>query len=54
MTPVEIGLAVTGGLCYVGLEYWLGKTDKVKANSTLEAFLHGAKFVCSAALKRKL
>jgi hypothetical protein len=30
-----------GGAFYVGLEYFLGKTTKVKANSVLEAVLGG-------------
>jgi hypothetical protein len=32
--PVIAGLAL-----YMGVEYWLGRTDKVKAGSALEAVL---------------
>lgn len=53
MTPVEWGMAASG-LCYVGLEYWLGKTDRVKAGSVAEALLNGVKTVCGFVLKRKL
>lgn len=36
------------------IEYWLGKTDKVKAGSTLELVLNGAKTVLSLVkLKKK-
>lgn len=28
------------GVAYAGLEFWLGKTDKVKAASALEALLN--------------
>jgi hypothetical protein len=53
MTPVEWSF-VASGLCYVGLEYWLGKTDRVKAGSVVEALLNGAKTVCGVVFKRKL
>lgn len=53
MTPVEWGV-VASGLCYVGLEYWLGRTTKVKAGSVVEALLNGTKAVCVAILKRNL
>jgi hypothetical protein len=51
MTPVE--WSVVAGACYVGLEYWLGKTDKVKAGSALEAVLLGVKSVCGFFSTRK-
>ncbi len=50
MGPVGWGVI---GACYLGLEYWLGKTQKVKPNSTLEAVLHGTKPVSGFRLPRK-
>ncbi len=35
-------------LAYAGLEYWLGKTDKVKAGSVLEVVANGVGFFMSA------
>lgn len=35
------------------LEYWLGKTDKVKSNSTVAAVLSGIKLVVDTARKKK-
>lgn len=49
MTPVEWALAALG---YAALEYWLGKTDRVKPGSVLEAGLHGAKSVAGILLAR--
>lgn len=51
MTPVEWGY-VASGLCYVGLEYWLGRTDRVKAGSAAEALLNATKTVCAVVFKR--
>jgi len=45
VTPIEWTLA---GLAYSGLEYWLGRTNRVKAGSVLEAVLNGGKFVLTA------
>lgn len=42
MTPVE-WTTLIGVMGYSCLEYWLGRTDKVKAGSLLEAILLGAK-----------
>ena len=36
---------VIAGALYVALEYWLGKTNKVKAGSAVEAVLNGLKAV---------
>lgn len=30
---------IVAGLAYAGLEFWLGKTDKVQAASAIEALL---------------
>jgi hypothetical protein len=51
MTPVEWGYVA--GVCYVGIEYWLGKTNKVKAGSTLELVLNGVKTVCSVFMRKQ-
>jgi hypothetical protein len=51
MGPLGWGIL---GACYVGLEYWLGKTERVKPNSALDAVLRGAKAVCGILLTRKL
>ncbi len=50
MTPVEWVLA---SLAYSGLEYWLGKTDRVKPGSVLEVLLTGVKLAGGALMKRK-
>jgi hypothetical protein len=52
MTPVEWQL-LGGAVCYAVTEYWLGRTDKVKAGSVLEAVLNGVKTVCSKFLLKK-
>jgi hypothetical protein len=44
MTPVEIAVAT---VVYAGVEYWLGRTDKVKAGSVLEFVLLGLKGAAS-------
>lgn len=51
MIPVtpEVAALACGG--YLLLEYWLGKTDKVKAGSTLELVLNGTKTVLAAVCK---
>lgn len=36
---------IAGVAAYAALEYWLGKTDKVKAGSVVEAVLNGAKAI---------
>ena len=51
MTPLEwslLGYTVVNA----ALEYWLGRTDKVKAGSTAEALLNGAKTVLSLVFKK--
>jgi len=40
-------------LCYSALEFWLGKTNKVKANSALEAILKGGGLLISIMARRK-
>lgn len=32
---------ILGVAVYAGIEYWLGKTDKVKAGSVVEAIANG-------------
>ena len=44
MEPVFIA-QVVGTLGYMVLEYWLGKTDKVKAGSTLEVVVNILKYL---------
>ena len=53
MTPIEWSLAASG-LCYISLEYWLGRTERVKAGSVVEALLNGTKYVCGFVFRRKL
>lgn len=36
-------IQVVGTVLYMGLEYWLGKTDKVKAGSVIEVVELAAK-----------
>lgn len=48
MMPLWVQLV--GGAAYLGLEYWLGKTDKVKAGSVAELALNALALV----FKRKL
>ena len=38
MEPIIVA-KVVGAIAYTLLEYWLGKTDKVKAGSVLEGIL---------------
>lgn len=38
MEPILL-TKILGGLAYAALEYWLGKTDKVKPGSVLEALI---------------
>lgn len=52
MTPMEWGL-LGYAIANAALEYWLGRTDKVKAGSTVEAILNGAKTVLSLVFKKK-
>jgi len=33
-----------GGVFYIGFEFWIGKTEKTKASSLVEALIFGAKF----------
>jgi len=44
MEPILIG-KIVGTAAYMVLEYWLGKTDKVKSGSVLEAALAPFKFL---------
>lgn len=39
--------AVAAGCVLLVLEYWLGRTDKVKAGSILESVLNGLKSILS-------
>lgn len=50
MTPLAW---IAMGLVYSGLEYYLGRTDRVKAGSVVEAVLNGTKFVLGAAMLRR-
>ncbi len=50
MTPIE--WALIGG-AYAALEYWLGKTDKTKSGSVIEAVLMGVKAVAGTVLSQK-
>lgn len=50
MGTVEIAVAIAA---YSALEYWLGKTDKVKAGSALEAGLLGLKYVLGVIVRDK-
>lgn len=44
--PSQVKEIATGlGLGYSFLEYWIGKTDKVKSNSVIEMLLNGLKVV---------
>lgn len=43
MDPIIIGKLV-GTLSYMALEYWLGKTDRVKYGSVIEAVISGVKY----------
>lgn len=51
MTPVE--WSYVAGAAYAALEYWLGKTDKVKAGSVLETVFLGVKAVAGIFLAKK-
>lgn len=44
MDPFLIAQLV-GMAGYTVLEYWLGKTEKVKAGSVIELVLHGLKYI---------
>lgn len=44
-----LGIALIMGL----LEFWLGKTDKLKAGSTLELIFNGVKVVLKALFGKK-
>lgn len=44
LTPIDMIYPVLT-LAYMGLEYWFGKTDKVKAGSLLEFVLVALKAV---------
>lgn len=44
MTPIDLVYPVIT-LTYMVLEYWLGKTDKVKAGSVLEFLLIALKAI---------
>jgi hypothetical protein len=41
-----------GSLAYMGLEAWLGKTNKVKPGSVLEAAYHGVKLLAKVLRKK--
>lgn len=44
MDPILVA-KLLGTVGYMALEYWLGKTDKVKAGSTLELVVNVLKFL---------
>ena len=44
MEPLLVG-KILGTVLYMALEYWLGKTDKVKAGSVLGVVVEAAKLV---------
>lgn len=46
--PIIAGIAI-----YAGLEYWLGRTDKTKSGSVLEAVGHGLKAAAGIFIKTK-
>lgn len=46
-------IAVVGFLAWMIFEHWLGKTDKVKPGSTLEAILNFLKAIVNLTLKKK-
>lgn len=46
MTEKEITIIV--GAVYVAVEYWFGKTDKVKSGSVLESVFIGIKALFNA------
>jgi hypothetical protein len=50
MTPVE--WSIIASISYMITEYWLGRTDKVKAGSVLEVGLNGLKAVAGAFKKK--
>ncbi len=50
MTPLEWAAAAAA---YAALEYWLGKTDRVKPGSVIEAALQGLRFVAGVLVTRK-
>lgn len=45
-------LKIIGPIAYSAFEYWLGKTDKVKANSAIELVVHAIQFIHSKAVKK--
>lgn len=49
MTP--LGWAI-GYVAYAGLEYWLGKTDRVKPGSVVEVLLTGVKLAAGIFMKK--
>lgn len=52
MTGIEIGY-IAAGVGYALIEYWLGRTDKVKSGSVLEVALSGAKSALRVFLAKK-
>ena len=44
MEPLLIG-KIVGTIFYMALEYWLGKTDKVKAGSVIGVVVEAAKYI---------
>jgi hypothetical protein len=50
VTPLEW---VVAAAAYAALEYWLGKTDRVRPGSVVEAALQGLKFVAGVLVTRK-
>lgn len=51
MTPEVI--YVVGSLAIMGLEAWLGKTNRVKPGSILEAGYHGIKLIAKVLRKKR-
>ena len=51
MEPLLV-LKIAIPVAYSAFEYWLGKTDKVKANSALELVVHTIQFVHGKVVKK--
>ena len=51
MEPLLV-LKIAIPVAYSAFEYWLGKTQKVKANSALELVVHAIQYIHSKAVKK--
>lgn len=49
----QVNWNYVAGAVLMLLEWWLGKTDKVKAGSTVELILNGAKVVLGTVIQKK-